>query len=174
MKYLSLDTIDTALHPYPNILKCISITIRGTKNLFNIFFSLTDIELSFGVNIPPQVDFTWINTSSGKEKYLKYPIMKRLLYQLKEHHELAEPYLSWVDGLLFSNPTVKPFFRNSAISIRSVENTNSTDDLSDMDDASICSFVSDKEDECFVKALQHKIDHLEYQVELQKKQQLEI
>ena len=167
MKYLSIDTIDTTSHPYPDTLKSISISIRGTKSFFNIYFSADDVEKGFGITLNSQTEFTWINTDHGRKRYLRYPVIKHLLYQLKDEHSLAEPYLSWVDGLLFSNPSSNLFFRSS------LGSTNATIEIDDRSDygeiESIYSFMSDKEDGCFVKALQHKVDQLEYQVELQKK-----
>lgn len=165
MKYLSLDTIDITTYPYPDILKSISITIRGTKNLFDIFFSANDVEVSFKINLPTQIDFTWINTPSGKEKYLSYPVIKRMLFQLKDQHALVEPYLAWIDSLLFSNSKVKPFFHYPC-------SRSSTDDgtYSDIDDASsVQSFPSIAENDYLVTALQHKVDQLEHQLELKNK-----
>lgn len=170
LNYLSPDTIDISKHPYPDALKSISITIRGTKNLFDIFFSTADVETSFCITIPPQIDFTWINTPTGKEKYMSYPTIKRMLFQLKEDHEMVEPYLSWVDSLLFSNTKIKPFFRNSLSSIPSTCDTFDGDTFSDLDDSSsVHSLDSVSDNNYLVAALQHKVDQLENELELKNK-----
>lgn len=167
LKYLSLDIIDVSSNPYPENLKDISITIRGTKNLFDIFFSAFDVETSFEITLPPQIDFTWINTPSGKDKYLSYPTLKRMLFQLNDKHPIVAPYLAWVDSLLFANSRIKPFFRHS---ISSVQATDDTELFSDLDDSSsIQSFCSIKDDEFVVTALNHKVDQLEHQLELKEK-----
>ncbi len=166
MKYLAHDTIDTTMNPYPEELKSICITIRGTKNLFDIFFSASDVETSFNIALPVQIDFTWINTPSGKEKYLSYPTLKRMLFQLKDNHELVAPYLTWVDSLIFSNSKVKPFFRYSSSSTSSIPTAHS-EDFSDIDDSSsISSIDSIQNNEYILKALQHKVDQLEHQLEI--------
>lgn len=171
MRYLSLDTIDLTDHPYPATLDTISITMRGTKNLFDIYFSASDVEESFGINLPAQFDFTWINTPSGKEKYLSYPTIKRLLYPVKQQYPVAEAYLTWVDGLLFANHKVNLFFRNSHSSVNStIETMPSDDEFSDLDDVeSIDSFGSVKGNELVMTALQHKVNQLEHRLELQTK-----
>lgn len=166
MKYLVHDTIDINMDTYPHELKAVNITIRGTKNLFDIFFNATEIETSFGITLPAQIDFTWINTPSGKEKYLSYPTMKRMLFQVRDCHNLVTPYLTWVDSLLFSTSKVKPFFRFSGSSTSSSP-TFAMDDFSDIDDtSSISSLASSNNDEYVVKALQHKVDRLEHQLEI--------
>ncbi len=176
MKYLSLDTIDLTNHPYPQELNSLTITIRGTKNLFDIYFSAADIECAFDLNIPPQIDFTWINTPSGKDKYLSYPTIKRLLYPMQDLHPLAAPFLVWIDSLLFSSSKAKSFFRNSyetpQPSISSVAETLDNIDDEDCDDIydadSLCS-ESSTTNTYLVSALQHKIDQLEHQLELKDK-----
>ena len=167
IKYLSLDVIDVSSSPCPDSLKHISITMRGTKNLFDIFFSAFDVETSFGITLPPQIDFTWINTPSGKDKYLSYPTLKRMLFQLNDTHPSVPPYLAWVDSLLFANSKIKPFFRHSVSSIQISDDTESLSDLDDTD--SIQSFCSIKDDEFVVTALQHKVDQLEHKLELTEK-----
>lgn len=167
IKYLSLDVIDVSSSPYPDSIKHISIKMRGTKNLFDIFFSAFDVETSFEITLPPQIDFTWINTPSGKDKYLSYPTLKRMLFQLNDKHPSVPPYLAWVDSLLFANSKIKPFFRHS---VSSIQISDDTESLSDLDDtASIQSFCSIKDDEFVVTALQHKVDQLEHKLELTEK-----
>jgi hypothetical protein len=163
MKYLSLDTIDLTEYPYPQDLYSLAITIRGTKNLFDIYFSAIDVESGFGISLSPQIDFTWINTSSGKEKYLSYPTMKRILYPIQENHPLVAAYLTWVDSLLFSAGKSKPFYRCSYASLPSsiAETIDGPDDLSDLDDSSsVYSLESVNEDKYLTSALHHKIDHV--------------
>lgn len=169
MKYLSLDIIDTSSHPYPDILSNISITIRGTKNLYDIFFSASDLETSFSINLPYHIDFAWVNTPSGKEKYLSYPTMKRVLYHIIYDHKLVEPYLIWVDSLIFVAGSVKPFFRHSNTS--SYSTVDSIDDkISDLDDSSsVGSFDSIQNNEYILTSLQHKIEHLENELKLKDK-----
>lgn len=181
MKYLALDIVDTSSIPKPEELTNVTVTIRGTRNLFDIFFSSSDIETGFNIELPPQLDFTWINTPSGKEKYLSYPTLKRMLFPLREQHELIEIYLTWVDGLLFSNSKVKPFFRRSDTSTTSIASVATTeintidaleDDYdSDLDDASSVSSVrSIKTDSDYVvSALECKINQLEHMLELKEK-----
>ena len=173
IKYLALDTIDIVSEEYPNVLKSISISMRGTKNLFDIFFSIDDVETSFNITLPTQIDFTWINTPSGKEKYLSYPTIKRMLFQLKDDHELVEPYLKWIDSLLFSNTKVKPFFRDSCSNSQitnKTEETEEIDNISDLDDTeSIVSFSSRAESDYILSSLQHKVETLEQQLKLKDK-----
>ncbi len=170
MKYLSLDMIDTSMYPYPNVLKNIDITIRGTRNLFDIFFAAADVEISFNINLPSQIDFTWINTPSGKEKYLSYPTLKRMLFQLKDHHDLVEPYLQWVDSLLFSNSKMIPFFRYS-YSNTALSNEDTIDSFSDIDDTSSMSSIGlvQENNDYIITALQHKVNQLEHTLELKEK-----
>lgn len=171
MKYLSLDTIDTSMHPYPNVIKNIDITIRGTRNLFDIFFAAADVEISFNVNLPSQIDFTWINTPSGKEKYLSYPTLKRMLFQLKDRHNLVEPYLQWVDSLLFSNSKIIPFFRYSSSNTDISSHEDTLETFSDIDDTSSISsigFVQENND-YIITALQHKVNQLEHTLQLKEK-----
>jgi hypothetical protein len=185
MKHLSLDIVNSSGHPYPDILNGINITMRGTKNLFDIFFSVVDIEVSFQIDIPNQIDFTWINTPSGKDKYISYPTLKRLLFQLKGHSPLVQPYLAWVDSLLFSNSRIKPFFRSvssppakcgSGITIRSSRTDDTViDDFSDIseiddniDSASLLSFET-QSDQNALNAMQQRIVELEYALQLKDK-----
>lgn len=172
IKYLSLDVIDTSSYMYPDILKTISISMRGTRNLFDIFFSADDVETSFQITLPPQIDFTWINTPSGKEKYLSYPTTKRMLFQLRNQHELVEPYLDWVDGLLFSTTKIKPFFRYSCSSTQSNDKTDDSDEpdnFSDIDDIDSIHSVVSKDNDYIITSLQHKVEHLEQQLRLKDK-----
>ena len=169
MKYLSLDPIDISSHPYPDILKCISITIRGTKNLFDIFFSASEVETSFEINLPYHVDFAWINTPSGKEKYLSYPTLKRVLYHIIYDHKLVEPYLIWVDSLLFAANKVKPFFRSSNSSNATIDSIED-DKLSDIDDtSSIGSYNSVQSNDYMIRSLQYKIENLNNVLKLKDK-----
>lgn len=175
MKYLSLDVIDLSEHPYPLGLNDLSITIRGTKNLFDIYFSADDIENDFCISLSPQIDFTWINTSSGRKKYLSYPTMKKILYPMQDEYPLAMHYLSWIDSLLFCTNKAKSLYRASYMSIPSSAAETSIDDdysdnISDLDDtSSFCSLLSEKEDQCIVSAMQYKIDELEHQLQLKDK-----
>lgn len=172
MKYLSLDAIDIESCSIPDELKCISITMRGTKNLFDIFFSANDVEVSFDITLPTQIDFTWINTPSGKEKYLSYTTLKRMLFPLNNRHKLISPYLNWVDSLLFIHGKAKPFFRNTYAA--SNDSTDILDEsISDLDDVeeseSISSFTSVQDNEYLITALQHKVDQLEHEIEIKNK-----
>ncbi len=165
MRYLSLDIIDTSDYPYPADIKDVSITLRGTKSIFDIYFSLTDLEYSFNISIPRGYDFTWINTPSGKEKYLTYSTMKRILYQFKDHSNAINQYLSWIDDLLFSVKRNKTQYSYSV-------STRSTDEdmFSDLDDSSsISSFQSNPDTEFIVKALRHKLDQMEHQLIIKNK-----
>lgn len=168
MKYLALDVIDTSHILKPDELSEISITMRGTRNLFDIFFSSSDIETSFTITLPPQIDFTWINTPSGKEKYLSYPTLKRMLFPLRDQHHLIETYLTWIDSLLFANTKVKPFFRKSLSNTSTDIDTVDMDSLtSDIDDTSSVSSIDTIKDNSFViSALEHKIGQLEHLLEL--------
>ena len=169
MKYLSLNTLDTSQYPYPDPLNHISITIRGSKNLFDIFFSYSEIESSFDINLPNQIDFTWINTANGKERYISYPTIKKVLFQLIDKNVLAEQYLAWVDWMLFSSNKPLPFFQR-AYSIAPTDNTSSADGTSDIDDASsVSSFHSTQANEYLITALQHKVDQLDHELELKNK-----
>ena len=177
MKYLSLDVIDSSENPRPDVLRSMSITMRGTKNLFDIFFSAVDLETSFNISLPPQIDFTWINTPSGKEKYLSYPTIKRVLFPLRDQHQLVEPYLAWIDSLLFANHKMKAFFRTSYsnASTESMEYDNMSDiddindDASEDENSSVQSFESTQDNEYVITALQHKVDQLQHQLELKHK-----
>lgn len=182
MKYLALDAIDTSGYSYPTVLNGINVTMRGTKNLFDIFFSVVDIEVSFGIDIPNQIDYSWVNTPSGKDKYISYPTLKRLLFQLKGHSPLVQPYLAWVDSLLFSNSKIKPFFRSdgslankysSGITSRTSGTEDTViDDISDIDDdidsASLLSFESHN-GTYTINAMQHRIIELEHSMQLKDK-----
>ncbi len=172
-KYLSLDTIETYNHPRPDILSGLKISMRGTKNLFNIFFSISDIETGFGIDIPSQVDYTWINTPSGRDKYISYPTMKRMLFQLRDQCYLVEPYLKWVDGLLFSNSKIKPFFRSVSSPIGRISSATTTDttiddDISDIDDSqSMNSYLSNND--VIEDSLRKQIIDLQHALELKNK-----
>lgn len=162
MKYLSLDTIrHTSL---PQNLNNISITMRGTKRAFDIYFSSIDTEIAFGINITSGIDFTWINTPSGKEKYLSYPTIKKLLYQLRDINSLAQAYLEWIDDFLFSDNTADltlSYSESSAIT--------DGDTFSDLDDISESSSSSFEDNHYLISALQHKVDQLEHQIQIKNK-----
>lgn len=161
MKYLSLDLVDTLANPYPMILNDVKITIRGTKNLFNIFFKMSDVEDSFRIRIHPSADFTWINVGNKDEKYITYPVLKRTL--INHNHYLVQSYLQWVDGLLFSTK-VKPFYKESFSS-----NESTLDAFSDIDDNSSTHSNSHSESdrEYMITSLEFKIQKLENTIQLQ-------
>lgn len=84
MEYLSLPITDVSMHQYPDNLKPISITIRGTTNFFDMFFSLEDVETSFQITLPPRLDFTWIVVeNNAREKYLTYVTLKKCFTRSK-------------------------------------------------------------------------------------------
>lgn len=165
MKYLSLNLVDTTSNPYPEELSDIKVAIRGSKNLFNIFFKADDIEDSFKIAICPTTDFTWLLVDSEHERYVSYPILKRMLYAYS--HPLVKPYLEWVDGLLFSNK-VKALYNAE-------QSPEVVIDISDTDDDSICSYSSGHSyfdsttDDYLVASFQYKIQQLEHAIELKDK-----
>jgi hypothetical protein len=114
MEYPSLDVIQVEPSEYPDILEPIQITMRGSKNLFDIYFRAVDIETSFGVVIQSNTDITYICTPAGREKYLSYPSLKRFLFHIIHKKSLAEPYMQWVDSMLFSSSGIKSFFKEDS------------------------------------------------------------
>lgn len=163
MKHLSLDLIDISSNPYPIHLLPVAIDIRGSKNLFNIFFKADDIENSFGTTICETTDFTWLSVGSEHQRFVSYPILKRLLYN--HPHPLTNPYLEWVDGLLFSNK-VKAIFHQQPPECPS--------EMSDTD--SMCSsgsgysfFRDTSTNDYIVASFQHKIQQLEHSLQLKDK-----
>ena len=172
MQYLSLDVIDTSDHLYPECLARISITLRGTKNFFDIFFSAADVEKSFGVVLPDDIDVTWILTPE-KEKYLSYSNMKRVAYLLQEDRDIVDLYLKWIDSVLISNrkttPIVKTIINDTHSTITYSDSTDG-DSISDLDDTfSLTSLTSMQDNEYLITALQHKVEILEYQLKLKQK-----
>lgn len=150
--------------PYPDCLKHISISTRGTKNLFDIFFSANDIESCFEIILPSNIDFTWIDTHNGNDKYISYSTLKTMLLQLINTHPLVQPYLCWVDNLLFASNN-KPLLRDS----NSTFCTN-TDTLSELDDSSsINSYDSAKDYGFIIDTLHSKIDQMSRKIELREK-----
>lgn len=173
MKYLALDTIDVSTHHKPSILDDIVINMRGTKNLFDIFFSAVDVELSFNLVLSPHVDFTWINTPSGKEKYLTYKTLKSVLFPIKDQVPLIDPFLAWIDSLLFINSKTKSFFcelqsstTNSTIELTELE---PFEDIDDIDDTLSNESYERRDEDYIITALRHKVDLLEHQLELKTK-----
>lgn len=167
MKYLSLNLVDIASNPYPSNLHSIKITIRGTKNLFNIFFKVDDIEKMFSITVCPTSDFTWIVVDDIEEKYVSYPILKRVLYD--HHHPLTKSYLEWVDGLLFSNK-VKALYHDTYPTdhVIDISDTDDTDSLYSR--SSKHSFVNDMcTNEFVVASFEHKIQSLEHTIQLKDK-----
>lgn len=157
MKCLDLEILDTSSNPYPNQLDNVHISIRGTKNLFNIFFKVDDIEDSFGITVPSCEDVAWVKTNNGNDRYITYPALKRIL--MNHSNPLIETYLQWVDGLLFSTK-VKSFYTQSFSSTE-----GSDDTISDIDD-SIQSFG---DNDYIITSMEHKIQHLEHALELKNK-----
>ena len=162
LKYLSLNIVDVSDSPYPVSLKGIKIEIRGTRNFNDIFFFIEDVETSFGITIPPQVDFTWINTASGRERYLSYATLKKILFQFRDKHPMMQLYLSWVDSLICSNSNITQLFRNSYSS------TDDSESMYDLDDkSSVITSDSVQDDDSVITPFQYiKIKH---KFELQKK-----
>jgi len=154
MDHLSADIIDLSDVPYPAELRSIDITMRGTRKLFDIFFSITDIETSFGITIPTNIDFAWINTPSGKDKYISYPTCKRLLFQIRRQKPLVDTYMEWIDSLLFDNTKIAPFFKS---------NTNSSDELDDAKSSDSYDSTID------IRQFERKIIELEHELALCKK-----
>jgi len=169
MKYLSLDEIDISSSPYPSELKSISITIRGTKRLFDIFFAAADVETSFNINIPSNIDFTWVNTPSGKEKYLTYPSIKKVLFRVNDDCGLGMLYLAWIDSLLFCDAKSKTFFCRSLS--KSIDDSTE-DTISDIDDTeSISSYdsICGNDHDYVMTSMKYKVDQLENKLELKNK-----
>lgn len=147
MPYLSLDVIDLYC---PLGLK--KITVRGTIAASNIYFSSNDVQDSLFISLPSQTPFIWINTPSGRDKYLSYETLKRVLsepYHPLESIERIQIYERWIDSIL-SNP---------AKSLAS--NTDTESFTSDSDFGSIA--------DSFDSHFQHKMDQLAHQLELAKK-----
>ena len=157
MKFLSFDIIDPDVLGYPENLKSITIAMRGTKDLFNMYFSVSDIETSFGITLTPYDDFTWINTPTGDQKYVRYIALKRMMYRINNEctYDLAEQYSKWVESLFFLSSGSKAFFKQSDID----------ETLSDIDDTEI----PDHDDEFLVQALEHKLERLKCELELKKR-----
>ena len=172
MQYLALDVIDTSDHFYPECLASVSITLRGTKNFFDIFFSAADVETSFGVVLPDDIDVTWILTPE-KEKYLSYSNMKRVAYLLQEDRDIVDTYLKWIDSVLISNRKTTPIVKsvvNDAHSAVTYTDSTDGDSISDLDDTfSLTSLTSMQDNEYLITALQHKVEILEYQLKLKQK-----
>lgn len=150
MKYLRMNVVDTSTNLYPKCLESINITIRGTKNLFNIFFNAEDIEKSFDLSIPPGVDYTSLQVGTDIEQYISYPILKRTL--LNHVHPLIDPYLGWIDSLIFSNK-VKSFYQDDSSELETEEDCLGANTL----------------DEHLIASFQHKIQELEHVIALKDK-----
>lgn len=177
MKYLALDTIDVSTHSKPAILDNVAINMRGTKNLFDIFFSALDVEVSFNLALASHVDFTWINTPSGKEKYLTYKTLKSVLFPIKDQMPIIDAFLSWVDSLLFVNSKTKAFFceLNTSTAHTNTTELNTLNDIDDLDDLDYIDETFNyhsyerRDEDYIITALRHKVDQLEHQLELKSK-----
>ena len=168
MDHLSADIIDLSDVPYPAELRSINITMRGTRKLFDIFFSITDIETSFGITIPSNIDFTWINTPSGKDKYISYPTCKHLLFQIRRQKPLVDKYMEWIDSLLFDNTKIAPFFKTRTNSSSEIEPTTrlTNHERNSLDDTK----SSDSYDSTIdIRQFERKIIELEHELALCKK-----
>jgi len=164
MECPSLDIIDINVDEYPDILHSIKITLRGKRNLFDIYFSVTDIENSFSIVLPSTSDITWINTSSGRDKYLSYPSLKRLLFQIINKKTLAGPYMQWIDSILFGNTKIKPFFK---LPYATEQDDIMDGTISDLDDSdSIDSFDGTAN---VFNIFKQRITELEHKLELKNK-----
>ena len=190
MKYLSLDTLDVSTHVKPDALKAVHINIRGTKNLFNIFFSAIDVEMSFNILLSSNIDFTWINTPSGKEKYLSYKTLKSVLFPIKDQMFIIDLFLIWVDSLLFINTKPNSFFCEftgiAPVSSSTESTVDSFDDIDDIHDSEYVNndsdvydftdiddsdIIDDKdlENEHLIRVLQTRVDQLEHELEIKTK-----
>lgn len=163
MKSLSLDPIDTTNNPYPLQLEGVSIGIRGSKNIYDIFFSISDVETEFDISMSPPIDFAWVNTSSGKEKYMTYRTLKRVLYETE--HPLASLYMAWVDGLISDKFSFSRRSTTASSVDTYVDESDIYDSESDIDDSDSVSI----RDDYMVPILQHKVMQLEHQLELKDK-----
>ncbi len=162
----SLDIIKIDPNEYPKTLETINITLRGKKNLFDIYFSVTDIENSFDIVIPLNIDFTWISTSSGRDKYLSYPSFKRFLFSVINKRPLASAYMQWIDSILFGNSKIKPFFKLPAISDKECDDET----MSEFDDTeSLESIKSVDNTPSMFNLLKQRIVQLEHEIEIKNK-----
>lgn len=167
MDYPSLDIIDIDENIYPESLKHINITLRGETTLFNIYFSVYDIESNFNTTIPSSIDKTWINTQSGRDKYLSYPCFKRFMFTLIPTNETANHYMQWIDSMLFGNKKNIQFFKPS---IKQSE-IEADDDLTEFDEENQYehSDHSSTNSCSLFDALKAKIIELEHALELKNK-----
>lgn len=94
MTYLSLDALDVSALPYPKELN--RIRIRGTLDKENVYFSYIDVENAFCLKLPARTTFVWINTPSGRDKYLSYTTLLRL-----KQAPPIETFVHWIDFTLF-------------------------------------------------------------------------
>ena len=121
----------------------------------HILFSVSNIESAYGFTIPSDTHCIWVDTPTGKEKYLTFMSLKEMWWQLSEHNRI-DSYLNEV-------------FRES----KSVSDTKSMSQrLTELDDtSSICSYNSDEVDDCMITAMRHRIDLLEHQLQIKSKDQ---
>ena len=100
MKCLKIDEVDTSKLPFPQGLK--RINIRGSSDLFLLYFRIADVEASLSVKIPAKSAYVWISTPSGQEKYISYYMLKQAFSGVSDE---AAPnvFLDWVDNVLFAS-----------------------------------------------------------------------
>lgn len=171
MKYLTTKLINNINQTndinqqYPDELKDIHITIKGTRNLFDIYFCVDDVEHSFNFTIAESIEYIWITNETGKsDKYITYPMLKRALFSIKDNNRLADTYLHWVDSLIFSSNKSKPFFKSLS------SNTTTEDEATSIRSSISSSSVELNEtNQYMIVSLNHKIQSLEHALEVKDK-----
>ncbi len=163
MNYPALDLIEISPDEYPDALRAVEITIRGKRNLFDIYFRVKDMQDAFGVQIPQEMEYTWLNTPIGRDKYLSYPSTKRFLFAIEDRNPLANAYMRWMDHMLFGNNRRLNFFKviSSDIDIKSED---AMSDTSDTDSATSFGCPSK-----ILNEMNKEITWLEHQMQLKNK-----
>lgn len=123
------------------------ISIRGSKNKSNIYFSMDDAQKVFNLHfsiIDSTKDIKWIGPENIKERYLSYDDLKRQAERVSSDHLLNE-YIAWIDNLV-------------------------GDDRDTLSDWSTMSLADDnKIDHIMIDAYHHKIDLLTQNIEIKNK-----
>jgi hypothetical protein len=135
------------------------ITIRGSLELFDIFFSLHNLQSSFNINCN-NLNIKMLKTASGIEKYLDYPELRKAIYSA-EQKELALEYLEVIDNILFNDGKSHTFY--NPIEINSYNDTESLTSYDSEIDSIRDAYNMQ------IKVLEHKIVELEYKLQLRDK-----
>jgi hypothetical protein len=166
---MTLDLVDLKDNPLPDSISNVIIRLKGTKNLFDIYFNVNDLEKHFKITIPPNTEFVWITTDAVADRYITYVVFKKLFHHIKDYNYEARVYMGWVDGLLFQDNSIKPFYNIKDEHHLSDITDNISEIYSDFDSVSVKQYVDPPRDDFLIIALQHKIHNLEQQLVIKDK-----